>query len=303
MEDFPIQKLGREYWPPGLHQIPNKPNTLYYRGTVPDLDHKLLCIIGPRKYTDYCAQVCENLIKGLKGFPITIVSGLAYGIDSIAHKCALDARLKNITFPGSGLDKSVIYPKAHFNLALQILESGGTLISEFSNKTEAAPWTFPKRNRLMAGISDAVLVIEAGQKSGTMITSRLALDYNRNVLAVPGSIFNLNSVGTNNLIKDGAVPITNSQDILWALGFNEEEINLFQELEQENYLAEAKKNLSAVEKNLLEILTEPLNIDQIALKINLPINIIIQTLIELEMKNLIQENRGLFVSFNQKNLD
>jgi len=294
MDDFNIEKLRPEYWPPGLHQIPDKPNTLYYRGAVPDLEQKFLCIIGPRKYTDYGAKVCEELIKGLSVMPITIVSGLAYGIDSIAHKCALDYGLKTIAFPGSGLNKSVIYPRAHFNLAMQILESGGTLISEFSNKTEAAPWTFPKRNRLMAGISDAVLVIEAGQKSGTMITSRLALDYNRNVLAVPGSIFNLTSVGTNNLIKDGAVPITNSQDILWALGFNEEEINLFTKLEQKKNFADETKNLSDTEKQILEILSEPLNIDQIAQKINLPINLIIQALTELEMKNFLKEDFGSF---------
>lgn len=295
MDNFPIEKLRPEYWPSGLHQISNKPSTLYYRGTLPDLNHKFLCIIGPRKYTDYGSQVCQELIKSLKGMPITIISGLAYGIDSIAHRCALDYGIKTIAFPGSGLDKSVIYPRAHLNLALEILETGGTLISEFSNKTEAAPWTFPKRNRLMAGISDAVLIIEAGEKSGTMITSRLALDYNRNVLAVPGSIFNLNSIGTNNLIKEGAVPITNSQDILWALGFNEEKINLFTELEQKKSFASATKNLSDIEKQILEILTEPLNTEQLIKKIDLPINIIIQTLTELEIKNLIKENDGYFL--------
>ena len=294
MDNFPIEKLRPEYWPPGLHQIPDKPNTLYYRGAMPDLEQKFLCIIGPRKYTDYGAQVCQEFIKGLQGLPITIVSGLAYGIDSIAHKYALDYGLKTVAFPGSGLDKLVIYPRAHFNLAMQILESGGTLISEFSNQTEAAPWTFPKRNRLMAGISDAVLVIEAGQKSGTMITSRLALDYNRNVLAVPGSIFNLTSIGTNNLIKDGAVPITNGQDILWALGFGEEEINLFTEIEEKKNFAAKIKNLSVLEKQILEILSEPLNINQITNKIDVPINVIIQSLTELEVRNLIKEQNNIF---------
>jgi DNA processing protein len=290
MDNFPIEKLRPEYWPPGLHQIPDKPNTLYYRGAIPDLDQKFLCIIGPRKYTDYGAQVCHELIKCLKGLPITIVSGLAYGIDSIAHKYALDYGLKTVAFPGSGLDKSVIYPRAHFNLAMQILESGGTLISEFSNKTEAAPWTFPKRNRLMAGISDAILVIEAGQKSGTMITSRLALDYNRNVLAVPGSIFNLTSVGTNNLIKEGAVPITNSQDILWALGFDEKEINLFKQLEQQKNFERNFNNLNNIQKQILKSLNESLTINQITEKINLPINIVVPNLTELEILNLIKEN-------------
>jgi DNA processing protein len=294
MEEFPIQKLNKEYWPPGLNEIPDKPHILYYRGAVPDLDQKLLCIIGSRKYTEYGAKVCEQIIGGLKGFPITIVSGLAYGIDSIAHKCALDYKLKTIAFPGSGLDESVIYPRTNFNLAVQILESGGTLISEFSNKTEATPWTFPKRNRLMAGISDAVLIIEAGQKSGTMITSRLALDYNRNVFVVPGSIFNSNSVGTNNLIKEGATPITNSTDILWALGFNEEEISLFQKIDQKKQIELVENDLSDIAIKILKTLTEPKNIDQLGQKTKLPINIIIKTLTELEIKNLIYENKGYF---------
>lgn len=294
MEEFPIQKLNKEYWPPGLNQIPQKPHCLYYRGTVPDLDQKFLCIIGPRKYTEYAAKACEHIISGLKGFPITIVSGLAYGIDSIAHKYALDYKLKTIAFPGSGLDTSVIYPRANFNLAVQILENGGTLISEYSEKTEAAPWTFPKRNRLMAGISDGVLIIEAGQKSGTMITSRLALDYNKNVFVVPGSIFNSNSFGTNNLIKEGAMPITNSVDILWALGFDDLEINLFQETERKNQIKEAEKDLSEIARNILDILIEPQNIEQITEKIKAPTNIIIQTLTELEIKNLIEERRGFF---------
>jgi DNA processing protein len=219
---------------------------------------------------------------------------LAYGIDSIAHKCALDYKLKTIAFPGSGLDESVIYPRTNFNLAVQILESGGTLISEFSNKTEATPWTFPKRNRLMAGISDAVLIIEAGQKSGTMITSRLALDYNRNVFVVPGSIFNSNSVGTNNLIKEGATPITNSTDILWALGFNEEEISLFQKIDQKKQIELVENDLSDIAIKILKTLTEPKNIDQLGQKTKLPINIIIKTLTELEIKNLIYENKGYF---------
>ena len=146
----------------------------------------------------------------------------------------------------------------------------------------------------MAGISDAVLVIEAGQKSGTMITSRLALDYNRNILAVPGSIFNLNSIGTNNLIKDGAVPVTNSGDILYALGFGDDQISLFKELEDKKKLDEIIKDLSVSEKIIINILSEPKTVNQITEKTSLPINIIIQTLTELEMKNLIKESGGLF---------
>lgn len=286
MENFPIKKLGKEYWPKQLNEIPQKPEILYYRGNLPDLEHKFLCVVGPRKYTNYGDNVCQNLISGLKNYPITIISGLAYGIDSIAHKYAIENNLKTIAFPGSGLNEKNIYPKIHFNLAKQILESGGTLISEFPEKTEARQWLFPKRNRLMAGMSDAVLIIEANHKSGTMITAYLALEYNRNVLSVPGSIFNSNSNGTNRLIKEGAIPITESQDILDILGFKNNLQNKFNFLEL---------NLSANEKNILNILIEPLTIEQIAEKNFLPINQIIQTITQLELKNLIKNVDGFFL--------
>lgn len=288
MDNFPIKILQPEYWPRQLKEIPNKPKKLFFRGQPPNLTQKFLCIIGPRKYTDYGRAVCQKLIEGLKGWPITVVSGLAHGIDSIAHQIALDCNLKTVAFPGSGLDKKVIYPKHHFNLALRILENGGALISEFDHKLEATPWTFPKRNRLMAGICDAVLVIEAGQKSGTMITSRLALDYNRNILAVPGSILNINSVGTNNLIKEGAVPITDSRDILAALDFSQTEINLAQRSAQQKLFQKHSAKLNNHHKQILQVLNEPLTVDEITEKIGLPVSVVATNLTELEILGLVE---------------
>jgi DNA processing protein len=163
--------------------------------------------------------VCEKLISDLSFYPITIVSGLAYGIDSIAHKFAIENKLRTIAIPGSGLNDNVIYPARHLNLSEQIIESGGCLISEFDNNQTAAIWTFPQRNRIMAGISDLVLIIEACEKSGTMITARLALDYNIEVACVPGSIFNESSRGTNKLLRQGAHPVCSAEDVLNILGF------------------------------------------------------------------------------------
>ncbi len=204
-----------------LQEIPDPPKKLYKIGNFPSQDEYIfLCIVGSRKHSPYGKQVCESLIAGLAGYPFVIVSGLALGMDAIAHQSALRHNIKTIAIPGSGLEKSVLYPAAHRKLAEDIVTSGGCLLSEFEPKTKAAPWTFPQRNRLMAGMSHATLVIEAENKSGTRITARLATDYNREVFAVPGSIFSTASEGTNTLIKEGATPVTSPSDILEYFGLH-----------------------------------------------------------------------------------
>ncbi|NCU28960.1 MAG: DNA-protecting protein DprA, partial [Candidatus Moranbacteria bacterium] len=180
-----IIKLKPDEFPPQLLEIPQPPKNLYIRGKLPDPDLTYLAIVGSRNYTSYGKDICEKLIKGLKGYPIVIVSGLALGIDSIAHKMALSVGLKTIAFPGSGLSDKAIYPKTNIFLAQEIIENDGCLISEFEPDFISTLYSFPQRNRLMAGMSKAVLIIEAEEKSGTLITARLALDYNKDVLAVP----------------------------------------------------------------------------------------------------------------------
>jgi len=213
-----IYTLNKKDFPRMLSEIDSKPNKLYIRGTLPNENTKILCIVGARHHSAYGEKVCKELIQGLKGYDICIVSGLAIGIDSIAHKAALDNGLKTIAFPGSGLDTSVMYPLRHRDLAQEIVDKGGALISEFSPLQKAMKWTFPQRNRLMAGISQAVLIIEAERKSGTLITSKYATEYNRDVGAVPGDIYSPLSEGPHMLIRLGATPITSSQDILELLG-------------------------------------------------------------------------------------
>lgn len=215
----PITLLSQKELPHRLLHIHPPPQNMYLCGKLPDLEHiKTLAVVGARKYSPYGMEVCKKLIAGLSGYPIIIISGLAFGIDSIAHQAALDAHLLTIAIPGSGLHEKVIYPQAKLPLAKKILESGGCLLSEYAPNASARPWYFPERNRIMAGLADAVLIIEAEKKSGTLITARLALDYNKDVFAVPGSILTSLSEGPHSLIKQGATPITCSKDIVEGLG-------------------------------------------------------------------------------------
>ena len=183
-----IRELFADEIPEWLMEIPEPPKKLYIRGEMPKGDSKFLCVVGSRKHTEYGKEACQKLIAGLRGYDIVVVSGLALGIDGIAHKAALDASLTTIAIPGSGLHPSVLYPSSNRQLAEKIVDSGGALLSEFEPMFRPTLYSFPQRNRIMAGISHAVLIVEAEIKSGTLITSRLATDYNREVMAVPGSV-------------------------------------------------------------------------------------------------------------------
>ena len=282
--DNQIKILKKKELPQALLEIPQPPTKLYIIGELPKEENLVfLCVVGSRKYTSYGRDIAEKLIEGLAGYPVVIVSGLALGIDSIAHQKAIDVGLKTIAFPGSGLKEKVIYPKSNFGLAQRIIEKGGCLLSEFEPDFEATQWSFPCRNRLMTGISRAVLVTEAEQKSGTLITARMATDYNRDVLAVPGSVFSSNSVGTNRLIRQGATPITNSDELLEALGFN-----VTQKLFEEKNL----DNCSAEEKEILEMLREPISRDDITRRLGKSISEINTLLSIMEIKGLIKEEMG-----------
>jgi DNA processing protein len=197
-----------------LHEIPEPPKELWYEGNLPPQNLHLLAVVGSRAASSYGASVVEHLISGLKGFPIGIVSGLAIGTDTLAHEAALKHGLYTLAVPGSGLDSSVLYPARNRKLAERIIQSGGGLLSELPPDSKAALWTFPRRNRIMAGLTEATLLIEASAKSGTLITARLAVDYNRELLAVPGSIFEKNREGTHQFLKLGATIVTEAKDIL-----------------------------------------------------------------------------------------
>lgn len=277
-----IRELSKEEFPIGLSEIPDSPDKIYLRGRLPDPSYKLLTIVGSRKFSDYGRQVCEKLIEGLAGYPISIVSGLALGIDGIAHKAALKNGLHTIAVPGSGISDKTIYPRTNFHLAQDILKNGGAILSELEPETKPATWTFPKRNRIMAGMSDATLVIEAGEKSGTLITARLASDYNKELLVVPGSIFSPSSRGCHQFLKLGATPVFSSEDIVEALGLG---------------LAESKpreyKNLSKEERQVVELLSvEPLSRDELIQELGLDTSETNSLLTMMEIKNLVSEQAG-----------
>lgn len=218
-----LKTLSFREFPALLKEIPDPPELLYIEGAEIPEDGIRIAVVGSRKFTDYGKRATEKIIAELAPYNVTIVSGCALGIDSIAHNAALKNNLYTIGVPGSGLDKSVFYPSSNYFLKEKILKSGGTMISEFEPDQGATKWMFPKRNRIMAGISHAVLVIEATPKSGTLITARLGLEYNREVFAVPGSIFSEASRGANELIRTGASPVLSAADIIEELNLKKAE--------------------------------------------------------------------------------
>ena len=215
-------KLSASLLPKDFRHIAQPPSQLFYRGSLDGFANRpRLAVVGSRRASPYGMAVTTKLVSELARQGVVIVSGLALGIDSIAHKAALDSGGTTVAVLACGVDR--IYPASHTALGNQILSNGGALISEYPEGTEPLPFQFIARNRIISGLSDAVLVTEAAEKSGSLHTANFALDQGRTVLAVPGNINSPYSVGTNNLIKSGALTVTNSKDILLALGLDPEE--------------------------------------------------------------------------------
>ncbi len=208
--------LDESDYPPLLQQIYLPPLLLYYQGSLDFFNQPSIAIVGTRQPSYYGKQVTKYLVQELSRFGFIIVSGLATGVDEIAHTVTLQKQGKTVAVLGSGLNN--IYPSQNKLLAERIIKHG-CLISEFSPNTLPLRSNFPKRNRLIAGLAQATLVIEASEKSGGLVTAHYALQENREVMAVPGSIFSPQSIGTNNLLKKGATLITNLSDILSTLKY------------------------------------------------------------------------------------
>jgi DNA processing protein len=280
---FNLKILEGKNIPAELLRIPQPPKKLYIAGTLPPEGIVYLAVVGSRKATTYGRDVVKKLISGLKGYPIAIVSGLAVGIDALSHEAALSAGLLAVAFPGSGISEEVFFPPTSLKLAERIINSGGCVISEFEPDLKAAYYTFPMRNRLVAGLSKAALIIEAQEKSGTLITARMALDYNKDVLAVPGPISSDYSKGTNRLIQQGATPITCSDDILEALGFKVDK-----ESKQQSLFEDARPE----EKMVLKILSESMERDDLIREMKLSTGAANALLSVMEIKGLIKEEMG-----------
>ncbi len=281
--NFPISKLATEEFPPGLMEIPDPPKELYVRGNLPPQGTSCLAVVGSRDYTNYGKQVVEYLVGGLRSYPISIISGLALGIDTLAHESALSSGLHTLVVPGSGIADSAIYPRKNFGLAQKILERGGGLLSEYEPDFKATTWSFPRRNRIMAGLSHAVLLIEAGEKSGTLITARLTAEYNRDLLVVPGNIFSENSKGSHQFLKLGATPVTSPQDIIDALHLTRDKGDLL-----------ITPTGTAEEILVLELLTEPKDNDTLIRSLPFTREETLTLLMRMEIAGQLKEQNGVF---------
>lgn len=274
-----IRLLKEEEFPPLLREIPDGPKQLYLRGALPSPNHKCLAVVGSRRMSTYGKDACEYLIRGLSGYPISIVSGLALGIDATAHKAALDANLHTLAIPGSGVSDAVLYPRSNYRLGQTILENGGGIMSEEEPDFKARIESFPKRNRIMAGMCHATLLIEAGERSGTMITARLTTEYNRELLVVPHSIFADGGSGGHVFLKLGASPIRSAEDILEVLGFEKD-------------TTKTNHSLNPDEEMVIEKLSSPMPRDELIRALGMKTNDANVLLLQMELKGLIQETLG-----------
>ncbi len=269
-----------------LREIPDAPALLFLRGPYDWQESRpLITIVGTRRPSTYGRQVVQDFARHLSQAGFVVISGLAFGIDSLAHQAVIESDGQTLAVIGSGVDDTSISPQSHLSLAHRIIEHGGAIISELAPGTQAAVHTFPSRNRIMAGMSSATLVIEATEQSGTLITARLALEYNRDVLAVPGSLFSPGSLGCHRLIQRGAKLITCLEDIL-------EE---FPALSAPSLpTPESLPSLSENEQALLSLLSrESLHIDQIIQHTRRSAHEVTSDLTILEMKGLAKNIGGM----------
>jgi DNA processing protein len=280
-----ITKENKEY-PRLLAKIGDAPKQLYYRGTwSPQLFEKCLAVVGTRRMTNYGKRVTEQIVGEIAAARVTIVSGFMYGIDAEAHRAALRAGGKTIAVMPCGID--VIHPEYQADLYQEILDSGGLIISEYEGTHPAMSWTFPRRNRIVAGLSKATLVVEAGEDSGALITANLAKKYGRKVFAVPNPLTSAVSQGVTQLLKEGATIIAGAQDILQYYG-----LRGYAEIHRtavRNY-AEIEGELE--QKIMQQLQEEATEIDALARKLEIPASQLGAAVSMLQLKGHITEEQG-----------
>jgi DNA processing protein len=271
-----------ETYPNRLKQIDQPPPVLYLRGEILDEDAWAVAIVGTRRVTVYGRQVAAEIATFLANRGITVVSGLARGVDGVAHETVMRAGGRTLAVLGCGVDR--IYPPEHQHLAEQIIERGA-LISDYAPGTPPDSVNFPPRNRIISGLSLATVVVEAGETSGALITATFAAEQGRDVLAVPGNINAPQSKGTNRLIQQGARPLLKPEDILEALQM---------ELVDEHRQARTSLPADALEACILQVLgSQPLHVDEIGVQSGLSIDKVSATLTLMELKGLVRQVGGM----------
>ena len=274
--------LEDDVYPTRLKQIDQPPPVLYALGDLIPQDEWAVAIVGTRRVTHYGQQVAEEIAAFLAQNGITVVSGLARGVDSIAHRAALEAGGRTIAVLGSGVDR--IYPAENRGLASKMI-GRGAVISDYAPGTPPEAGNFPPRNRIIAGLSIAVVVVEAGERSGASITAGFAVEQGREVFAVPGNIFSPQSKGTNRLLRDGAHPLLAPEDLLEVLNLS---------MVTEHQKARVVLPANAVEAAIFSVLGhEPVHVDQIGLEAKLPIEQISATLTMMELKGMVRQVGGM----------
>lgn len=284
-ENINVLSVNNEQYPKLLSKIYDPPQLLYYKGRLEKQDEFSLAVVGTRKYTNYGRQVAEQITKGLALSNITIVSGLALGIDSLSHNAALDAGGRTIAVLGSGIDKQSIYPSSNCFLAEKIIASGGAIVSEFPVGTPPLRHHFPQRNRIIAGLTLGTIVIEAGKKSGALITANHALEQNREVFAIPGSIYSDQSQGPNNLIKQGCNVVRSAEDIIETLDL----MQVTTYIDNKKIIPETKEE----ELIVANITHEPMHVDELIRLTALDTSKINSTLVVMEMKGMVRNLGGM----------
>ena len=281
-----ITILDKEY--PGLlKEIYDPPIILYYKGDVQALAFKnKLAVVGARKMSTYGKQIIPHILSPICPYKIIIVSGMAIGVDGAAHQVAVNENCPTIAVLGSGIDNNSLYPKQNIQLAEKIIQNKGIIISEHPPGTRPQAEYFPRRNRIISGLCQASLIVEAAERSGSLITAYQALEQNRDVMAIPGNILLTNSLGTNKLLQRGARPIVQSKDILDAYSIGQ--------MPPDKKII---KDLTLVEQNILSLLTDQnLTVDKLQQSSKIDIGQLNATLSIMEVKGLIKSSGGTYYS-------
>lgn len=286
IEKFRIRPLfltDKDY-PQRLLNCYDPPTLLFYKGNADLNVSKIIAVVGTRAHTDYSKKITDGLIRELSVQKILVVSGMAYGVDAIAHKAAVRNNLSTVGVLGHGLDQ--IYPPDHSNLAKDMLKNGGGLLTEFRSKTKPDKHNFPTRNRIVAGMSDATIVIESGIKGGSMVTAELANGYNKDVFAFPGRVTDNKSAGCNYLIKSNkAMLLTDAQQLIEIMGWEGKTQKSKVKSQKEIFI-----ELSKDEKIIIDILNEKetVHIDEINLRSGLSTSAIAAAILNLEFQNVVK---------------
>ncbi len=288
-------KINSDKYPQRLKEIKDPPGELYYKGNFnQDIFDKCLAVVGSRKMTKYGEKICTKLVSEIASRGATIVSGFMYGMDATAHRAAVDVGGKTVAVMPCGIEK--IHPSYQKDLYKDILKKDGLILSEMPGKKGPAKWTYPKRNRIVAGLSQATLVVQAAKESGSLITANFAKDFDRQLFAVPGPLTSKVSIGTANLIKDGADIVTCAKDILEFFKPKQAGMNFDQ---KEGGDLDQYKNLPQKERKVVESLqVEPLEVDDIARKLDLSADKTGTILSKMQLKGIIEKEGNKYYLSN-----